>query len=202
MIGVIGGCNAQNPTHIATSRALEMLPGDTSFEWIATDELSNRAGRLDRVDGFLIAPAKPLPGHQRRPRGDSACGGFSNALLLWRDRVGRGLFLQLRSDVPRASARSQSCRLSSARSCGPRTKLRAPRHDREHATGSGATRRRGGMMEFVRTYDSLIEDVWSTGGTTTTRCCGTYTPPPAERSTRSLPHRSRQVSQPPASSLR
>ena len=59
MIGVIGDYNAQNPTHIATSRALEMLPRDTSFEWIATDELSDRAGRLDRVDGFLIAPASP-----------------------------------------------------------------------------------------------------------------------------------------------
>ena len=59
MIGVIGDYNAQNPTHIATSRALEMLPRDTSFEWIATDELSDRAGRLDWVDGFLIAPASP-----------------------------------------------------------------------------------------------------------------------------------------------
>ncbi len=59
MIGVIGDYNAQNATHIATSRALEMLPRNTSFEWIATDELSGRAGRLDRVDGFLIAPASP-----------------------------------------------------------------------------------------------------------------------------------------------
>lgn len=30
----------------------------------------------------------------------------------------------------------------------------------------------GVRLEFVRTYDSLMEDVWSTDGTPTTRCCG------------------------------
>ena len=59
MIGVIGDYNAQNPTHIATTRALEVLPRETSFEWMATDELSSRARWLDGLDGFLVAPASP-----------------------------------------------------------------------------------------------------------------------------------------------
>ena len=57
MIVVIGDYDEKNSTHVATSRALDGLPGGTPFDWVGTDEVSPRD--LDGVDGFLIAPASP-----------------------------------------------------------------------------------------------------------------------------------------------
>lgn len=60
MIGIIGDYDSRNPTHLATTRALEMLPGRTPFEWIPTDALSpGDEEAFRRLDGFLIAPASP-----------------------------------------------------------------------------------------------------------------------------------------------
>ncbi len=55
----MGDHQPHNATHVATTRALRDLPGGTSFEWLATDELPAKPGSLQGFDGFFIAPASP-----------------------------------------------------------------------------------------------------------------------------------------------
>lgn len=59
MIAVVGDFDERNPTHVATSSALEALSGTGSFEWIATDAVRGRRTDVRRARGIVIAPASP-----------------------------------------------------------------------------------------------------------------------------------------------
>ena len=59
MIVVIGDYDQGNPTHVATSEALEALPRGTPFEWVGTDAVPPGLREQGGVGGFLIAPASP-----------------------------------------------------------------------------------------------------------------------------------------------
>jgi CTP synthase (UTP-ammonia lyase) len=60
MIGVIGDYDSHNETHVATSRALDSLPGKTPFVWIGTNDLDPDDTRAFRgLDGLFVAPGSP-----------------------------------------------------------------------------------------------------------------------------------------------
>ena len=59
MIAVIGDFDATNPTHRATTSALEDLFGPGRLEWVGTDVLTSRRSDVARARGFLIAPGSP-----------------------------------------------------------------------------------------------------------------------------------------------
>ncbi|MDQ3981132.1 MAG: hypothetical protein M3271_00450 [Actinomycetota bacterium] len=59
MIGVVGDWDPRNPTHVATSSALEDLPGDVPFEWTGTDEVAARWSRDGGWSGVFIGPGSP-----------------------------------------------------------------------------------------------------------------------------------------------
>ena len=59
MIAVLGDFDAENPTHRATTAALEDLFGPGSCAWIDTDEVAARRSDAGRARGVLIAPGSP-----------------------------------------------------------------------------------------------------------------------------------------------
>ena len=59
MIAVIGDFDATNPTHRATTSALQGLVGAGSLEWIGTDAVASRRSDVARARGLVIAPGSP-----------------------------------------------------------------------------------------------------------------------------------------------